>query len=94
MPGDWPKLEAAYLIVVNLLDFVLMWVDKGKAQRRRRRVPERTLFLFPLLGGALGGTAGMYAFRHKTRHWYFRLGFPALLVCQLLAAWALWRRFG
>ena len=49
---------------------------------------EKTLFLFALLGGAPGGTAGMFLFRHKTRHWTFRLGFPLLAAAQLaLLAW-------
>ena len=46
---------------------------------------EKALFLPVLLGGGLGGTLGMRVFHHKTRHWYFRFGFPLLLVLQLAA---------
>ncbi len=85
------EITAVCLIILNLLAFLLMGADKFKARHGRRRIPEKTLFLFPLLGGALGGTAGMFFFHHKTRHWYFRLGFPALLVLQAGAAVCLFR---
>ena len=47
------------------------------------RIPEKTLFLPVLLGGGIGGTAGMFFFHHKTRHWYFRYGFPAIAIAQV-----------
>lgn len=72
------------LIVMNLLAFVLMGIDKLKAKRGAWRIPEKTLFLVTALFGGLGGTLGMYFFRHKTKHWYFKLGFPALLAVQLV----------
>lgn len=65
--------------------FILMGADKERAKSGRRRVPEKRLFLLSALGGAVGGTLGMYAFRHKTRHWYFAVGFPLLALCQLAA---------
>ena len=80
---------AVILVVMNLLAFVLMGADKRKARRGAWRIPEMTLFLVTALFGGLGGTLGMYAFRHKTKHWYFKLGFPALLIVQvaLIIAW-------
>ena len=82
------QLLGLYLLAVNVAAFLLMGADKGRARRGVWRVPERTLFLPALLGGALGGTLGMKVFRHKTRHWYFRWGFPLLLVLQIgLLAW-------
>ena len=72
------------LPVMNLLSFVLMGIDKAKARRRAWRIPELTLFLVTALFGGLGGTLGMTFFRHKTKHWYFKLGFPALLVIQIV----------
>ena len=82
------QLLGLYLLAVNVAAFLLMGADKGRARRGGWRVPERTLFLPALLGGALGGVLGMQAFRHKTRHWYFRWGFPLLLVLQIgLLAW-------
>ena len=71
------------LIVMNLLAFALMGIDKMKAKSGAWRIPEKTLFLVTALFGGLGGTLGMSFFRHKTKHWYFKLGFPALLVVQI-----------
>ena len=82
------QLVSILLAVMSVFLFVLMGLDKSKARRGARRVPEKTLFAFALLGGALGGTAGMFLFRHKTKHWYFRLGFPLLAAAQLaLVVW-------
>ena len=72
------------LIVMNLLAFALMGIDKMKARRGSWRIPEKTLFLVTALFGALGGTLGMKVFRHKTKHWYFKWGFPALLAVQIV----------
>ena len=72
------------LLVMNVLAFAPMGIDKLKAKAGAWRVPEKTLFLVTALFGGLGGTLGMYFFRHKTKHWYFKLGFPALLVVQIV----------
>ena len=74
-----------YLILANLVGLVLMGADKSKARRHRWRIPERVLFLSAILGGSLGATVGMWLFRHKTRHWYFVVGMPAILVLQVTA---------
>ena len=75
-----------YLAVINLVGFALMGIDKRRARRHQWRIPEKTLFLAALLGGSLGGILGMYTFRHKTRHWYFAVGFPVILVVQVIFA--------
>ena len=72
-----------YLILANLAAFILMGVDKSKARRHLWRIPERTLFLSAALGGSLGAIAGMWFFRHKTKHWYFVVGMPAILAAQI-----------
>ena len=69
-------------IAINLVTFAIMGADKSAAKSGRRRVPERNLFLCALVGGAIGGTVGMFHFHHKTKHWYFRFGFPALAIIQ------------
>ena len=60
-----------WVLALSMLDFVLMGADKRRARQNRRRVPEKTFFLAALLGGSPGAIAGMWLFRHKTRHWYF-----------------------
>ena len=91
--STWIKLLLAYLALVNLLTFVLYGVDKRKAQKGAWRVPEKTLLLLPLLGGSVGGILGMQTFRHKTKHWYFKFGLPAMLVLQLaIAVYFIWFR--
>lgn len=94
MPAFLLKAVLVWLAVINLIAFTLMGLDKWKARRDAWRIPEKTLFLAALLGGALGGTVGMHLFHHKTRHWYFRFGFPVLLILQLLLAGFLAYRFG
>lgn len=77
------------LLCINLLALAAMGYDKRCARRRQRRIPERVLFLLALAGGSLGAWAGMYLFRHKTRHWYFVVGMPAILLGQALLLWRL-----
>ena len=74
-----------YPFVINLLAFSLMGTDKTNARKGKRRIPEATLFLSALAGGSLGAVIGMYFFRHKTRHWYFVVGMPLILLVQLVA---------
>ena len=79
-----------YLIIINLIGIFIMWLDKRKAQKGAWRIKEKTLFLVALFGGALGTTLGMYWFRHKTKHWYFTYGFPAILIAETaLVIWVL-----
>ncbi|MBR2571705.1 MAG: DUF1294 domain-containing protein [Clostridia bacterium] len=73
---------AAFAAVMNAVSFLLMGCDKQFAKQGKRRIPEKTLFLVTACFGGLGGVLGMYAFRHKTKHWYFRLFFPVLLILQ------------
>ena len=85
-------IAAIVLVVMNIAAYVLMGVDKKRAKASAWRIPEKTLFLVTGLFGGLGGTLGMFLLRHKTKHWYFRLGFPAMLAAQviLLVAGAVW----
>ncbi len=72
-----------YLICINLAGLASMGMDKRKAIRRQWRISEATLFLIALLGGSLGSIVGMQFFRHKTRHWYFVWGMPAIFFMEL-----------
>ena len=73
-----------YFVVINLLAFLIMWWDKHEAKLGDWRVSEKFLFLLVLLGGGIGGIAGMYTFRHKTQKWYFKYGFPAILIIEII----------
>jgi uncharacterized membrane protein YsdA (DUF1294 family) len=75
-----------YLLVINLTAFIAMFVDKQKAKKHKWRVPEKVLFLFVVLGGGIGGTAAMSLFRHKTKHWYFKIGFPLITIVEIAAS--------
>ena len=74
----------AVLIVMNLVSFALMGIDKRRAQRGAWRISEKVLFLTTARFGGLGGVMGMHLFHHKTKHWYFRVFFPAMLVVQIV----------
>ena len=82
-----------WLAGVNVVTFALYGIDKHRAKKGRWRTPERTLLLLPLLGGSVGGILGMAAFHHKTRHWYFVIGMPAILVLQAAGYFFLSHRF-
>ena len=97
--GNPWALLGCYLLVMNLVTFLVFGLDKWKAKRKAkneavRRVPEKTLFLLSILGGSLGALLGMKAFHHKTLHKTFRFGIPAILALQILIPLALllWRR--
>ena len=75
---------AGYLLMMNLVGFAVMGIDKKRAVKRLWRIPESTLFIIALIGGSLGSIIGMYFFHHKTRHWYFLYGMPFILFLQLL----------
>ena len=83
------KMILLYLLIVNALGFLLMLVDKRKAQKNLWRIPEATLFLMAAIGGSIGSIAGMYKFRHKTKHWQFVIGMPAILILQLALVYLL-----
>lgn len=76
----------SYLFLINAVGFVLMLVDKRKARKNLWRIPEATLMTAAALGGSIGCLAGMYTFRHKTKHLNFTLGIPMILALQIAAA--------
>ena len=82
------QIILVYLIIINAAAFLLMLIDKQKAKRSAWRIPEATLMGVAALGGSIGAIAGMYVFRHKTRHVKFFLGLPAILIIQIaLVIW-------
>ena len=73
-----------YLVVINIVGFFIMGIDKWKAKKNRWRVPENTLFVITALGGGIGTIAGMYTFRHKTKKPQFTVGMPAILILEII----------
>lgn len=78
------KFIFIYIVFTNILLFTLMAIDKQKAKLRQWRISEKTLFILALIGGSIGGILGMYTFRHKTKHLKFTLGFPAIILFQVI----------
>lgn len=84
MENELLKFILYYIAGINLFGFFLMGIDKFKAKRMRWRIPEKNLFLIAIIGGSIGSILGMYVFRHKTRHWIFVIGMPAILIIQIV----------
>ena len=74
-----------YLAIINLIAFLAMYLDKKKAKKGKWRISEATLIGIVLLGGGIGGIAGMYKFRHKTKKPRFYIGFPVILILETIA---------
>lgn len=73
-----------YLLIINIIGFLIMGIDKLKAIKGMWRIPENTLFAFTFLGGGVGNILGMYIFRHKTKKLKFIIGMPAILILEIL----------
>ena len=78
-----------YLCIANLIGLLSMLIDKYKAKKSKWRIPEKTLFMIAIFGGSIGSICGMQLFRHKTKHTYFVIGMPAILIIQVIAIIAL-----
>lgn len=72
------------LILINIVAFYMYWRDKRNARKGRWRIPENTLLGVAFIGGALGALLGMYVFRHKTKHWKFKILVPSFLILHIL----------
>lgn len=72
-----------YLIIINIIAFLAMWIDKEKAKKGKWRISETALFILAILGGSVGGMIGMHTFRHKTNKKRFTLGFPIILILEV-----------
>lgn len=79
-----------YLLAVNALGAAAVCLDKWKARHNKWRIPEKTLFLFALLGGCPGVYGAMRWRRHKTLHKRFMWGLPAIFVLQVLLTAAIY----
>ncbi len=84
-------LIPAYFVLITVIAFALMGIDKRKAKKGAFRISEASLFVTALLGGSIGSMAGMLVFHHKTNHWYFQAFMPLIALLQMLAVllWAI-----
>lgn len=80
------KIILAYLLVVNLITFVMYGIDKYKAKKSKWRIPEATLLWLAAFGGSVGAWIGMKVWHHKTLHKKFKYGVPAILALQIALA--------
>ena len=81
-----PKVLAWVIYaLINFLSFFYVFLDKRRAIKNHERIPEIDFFLWGVFGGSFGVLSGMYFFRHKTRKWYFVVGFSVLLAQNILA---------
>lgn len=76
----------AYLVIMNIIGIAVMGIDKSKAKRGAWRIKEATLFGVSFIGGSIGTLLGMYMFRHKTKHIYFVIGMPLILILHIALA--------
>jgi len=76
------ELFIYYLLAVNLVTFIVYGIDKLKAKKGLWRISEVTLLILAIFGGSIGALCGMMVWRHKTKHWKFKIGVPALLIIQ------------
>ena len=75
---------AIYILIINIIGFFSMGLDKYKAKRGTYRISEKALFIIALIGGSIGSIIGMYKFHHKTKKNAFALGMPMILVAQIV----------
>ena len=87
------KYAIVYLIIVNILAFFAMYIDKKRAKMGKWRIKEHTLFILALIGGSIGAIIGMYTFRHKTKKAKFFIGFPVILIVEILLGFMIYNDF-
>lgn len=93
MRNSFLKYFIIYLIIINLIAFLTMFIDKRKAKYGRWRIPEQTLLILAIIGGSIGAMVGMYTFRHKTKKLRFSVGFPIILILQIILIFSVWNDF-
>ena len=74
-----------YLLLVNIITFVVYGLDKRKARRKEWRISENALLSLAIIGGSPAALLAMSVFKHKTKKNKFRLGIPIILILQIAA---------
>ena len=87
------KYFILYLIIINIIAFLAMYIDKRKAKYGKWRIQEQSLFILALIGGSIGAIIGMNIFRHKTKKLRFSIGFPIILILQIVLIISIWNDF-
>lgn len=77
-------ISFTYLLIINVVGYVSMFIDKRRAIKNKWRISENMLLIIAALGGSVGSLLGMKVFRHKTKHVKFTLGVPAIIIMQIL----------
>ena len=72
-----------YLIIINVIEFIIMGIDKLLAIKHKNRIPEFTLLFLSFIGGSIGAILGMFTFRHKTKKLKFKILFPLFLIIHI-----------
>lgn len=78
------KVVIGYLVLINVVAFILYGVDKAKAKAGSWRISEKVLLGIAAFGGSIGAIAGMLFFHHKTQHPQFKIGLPVILAVQII----------
>ncbi|MEG0051333.1 MAG: DUF1294 domain-containing protein [Terrisporobacter sp.] len=78
------KILLIYFLIISILTFSLMYIDKHRAIKGEWRISESTLINLSILGGGLGSYMGMYLFKHKTKHPKFTIGIPLTILFNVI----------
>ena len=73
-----------YIVIINIIGFLIMYLDKEKSKKGKYRISEKTFFIVALLLGGIGVYIGMYKFRHKTKHLSFSIGIPICIIINVI----------
>ncbi|NSL51532.1 DUF1294 domain-containing protein [Calidifontibacillus erzurumensis] len=78
------KILFGFLLILNIIGFLMMGIDKKRSQKSQWRVPEKRFWILGILGAGIGLYAGMKVYRHKTKHRAFTVGMPFIILLNLL----------
>lgn len=82
---DYIKYAVIALLAWNIVVFFLYGADKSKARKHKQRISEKTLLVTAFFMGGIGAFFGMWVFRHKTKHWKFKILVPLFVILNAAA---------
>ena len=91
--NTFTKIVLIYYLVINIILFSAMGIDKLRAKKDRWRIPEANLFVMSILGGGIGGICGMFAFHHKTKHIYFYIIYGISIILHIALLYLVFTKF-